>query len=217
MAALWTVPGINHFVIGTDRDKMGLNDWEIYIVDLSTGTVTDETANVTVEEIVYNIDSPATGTVATDVAAGSKILPLKDGDGANFKAGMKIKVTTVDGDEYKEIRKVTGDTLTFYKPLKSNVVADTDNDGTADNTVTQVGNTGDYRVVVDSTKLTTNLVAGGDYQVQATSAEGEIDITSDIFHATDYDYDNLGSDIASIKQGMDNLLNGGLGGARIYL
>jgi hypothetical protein len=93
MAALWTVPGVNHFVIGTDRDKMGITDWKIKLVDLSTGNVTDETDNVTVAEIIYNISSPASGTVASDVAAGSKIIPLKSGDGANFKAGMKIKVT----------------------------------------------------------------------------------------------------------------------------
>jgi len=217
MAALWTVPGINHFVIGTDRDKMGLTDWVIKIVDLSTGNVTDETANVEVSEIIYNIDSPATGTVATDVAAGSKVLPLKEGDGANFSAGMKVKINTVNGEEYKEIRKVTGDILTFFKPLKSDVIADTDNDGKADNTVTQVGNSGDYRVVVDTEKLSTNIVAGGDYQVQVTSAAGEIDVTSEIFHATDYDYDNLKGDIDYLKQGIDNLLNGGLGGAKIYL
>ena len=217
MAALWTVPGVNHFVIGTNRDKMGLTDWQIRIVDLATGKVTDETANVSVSEIIYNIDSPAEGTVAVDTAAGSKILTLSEGDGANFKPGMKVVVHTVDGDEYKEIRKVSGDTLTFFKALKSNVVADTDGDGKPDNKVTQVGNSGDYRVIVDTTKLATNMVAGGDYQVQVTSAAGEIDITSEIFHATDYDYDNLASDIDFLKKGVDNLLNGGLGGARIYL
>ena len=57
MAALWTVPGVNHFVIGTDRDKMGITDWKIKLVDLSTGNVTDETDNVTVAEIIYNISN----------------------------------------------------------------------------------------------------------------------------------------------------------------
>jgi len=217
MAAFWTVPGVNHFVIGTDRDKMGLTDWEIFLVNLQTGDVTDETANVEVSEIVYNISDPASGTVASDVAAGSKILPLQEGDGANFKAGMKVSVPTVDGAELKEVRLVTGDTLTFYKPLKSNVVADTDGDGKADATVTQVGNSGDYRVVVDTSSLSGSVVAGGDYQVQVTSESGEIDVTSEIFHATDYDYDNLKGDIDYLKSGMDNLLNGGLGGARIYI
>jgi len=37
-----------------------------------------------------------------------------------------------------------------------------------------------------------------------------------MFHATDYDYDNLKTDITYLKKGMDDLLNGGLGGARIY-
>jgi len=217
MAALWTVPGVNHFVIGTDRDKMGITDWEIKLVDLATGNVTDETDNITVEEIIYNISNPATGTVASDVAAGSKIIPLKSGDGANFKAGMKIKVTTSAGDEYKEIRTVTGDTLTLFKPLKGSITADTDDDGEADAKVTQVGNSGDYRVVVDSTKLTGSIVAGGNYQFQVTSASAEIDVTSEMFHATDYDYDNLKSDIDYLKAGMDNLLNGGLGGAKIYI
>ena len=216
MATLWTVPGINHFVIGTTRDKMGLTDWTIRIVDLATGAVTDETANATISEIIYNIDTPASGTVAADVMAGSKIIGLQDGDGANFKAGMKVKVVTTNGDEYKEIKSVTGDTLTFFKALKSAVVADTDDDGKADNKVTQVGNSGDYRVAIDSTKLSSPLVPGGDYQVQVQNVEGEIDITSNMFHATDYDYDNLKTDITYLKKGMDDLLNGGLGGARIY-
>jgi hypothetical protein len=217
MAALWTVPGTNHFVIGTDRDKMNLSDWVVSIVNLSTGDVSDETSNVTVEEIVQTIDSPASGTVSADTAAGSKILPLSKDDGANFKPGMKVKVATVDGDEYKEIRKVSGDTLIFFKPLKANVVSDTDDDGEADNKVDQVGNTGDYRVIVDSTSLSSTLVAGGDYQVQVTSESGEIDVTSEIFHAIDYDFDDVKDDMNYLKQGIDNLINGGLGGARIYL
>jgi len=217
MAALWTVPGINHFVIGTDRDKMGLNDWEIFLVDLQTGNVTNETDNVEVSEIIYNIDNPATGTIAADVSAGSKILPLVEGDGAKFKAGMKVSIPTSEGTELKEIRLVTGDTITFYKPLKGNVVADTDDDETADAQITQVGNSGDYRVVVNTENLTGSVVSGGDYQVQVTSEAGEIDVTSEIFHATDYDYDNLKGDIDYLKTGIDNLINGGLGGARIYI
>jgi len=217
MAAMWTVPGINHFVIGTTRDKMGLSDWEVKMVDLSSGDVTDETDNVTVSEIIYNIDSPASGTIAKDSAAGSKILTLKDGDGANFSVGMKVKVTTTDGDELKEIRSISGDTLTFYVAFKANVVADTDGDGDPDNTADQVGNSGDYRVVVDSSKLSSSMVAGGDYQVQVSSSTGKIDTTSEIFHVTDYDYDNMQGDMTYIKQGIDNLISGGLGGAKVYL
>ena len=217
MAAMWTVPGINHFVIGTTRDKMGLSDWEVKMVDLSSGDVTDETDNVTVSEIIYNIDSPASGTIAKDSAAGSKILTLKDGDGANFSVGMKVKVTTTDGDELKEIRSISGDTLTFYVAFKANVVADTDGDGDPDNTADQVGNSGDYRVVVDSSKLSSSMVAGGDYQVQVSSSVGKIDTTSEIFHVTDYDYDNMQGDMTYIKQGIDNLISGGLGGAKVYL
>jgi len=217
MAALWTVPGVNHFVIGTDRDKMGLTDWTIHLVDLQTGNVTDETENVEVSEIVYNIDNPATGTIATDVAAGSKILPLVEGDGANFKPGMKVSVPTTDGTELKEIRLVTGDTITFYRAIGADVVADTDNDGTPDAQITQVGNSGDYRVVVNTDTLTGSVVAGGDYQVQVQSESGEIDVTSEIFHASDYDYDNMKGDLDYIKKGIDDLISGGMGGARIYI
>ena len=217
MAANWTVPGVNNFVIGTDRDLMNVTDWQIFIADLSANTVSDETSNVTVVELIQPIESPASGTVANDVPAGSKIIPLESGDGANFKAEMKITVKTSVGDEYREIRQVSGDSLVLWKALDGAIDADTDNDGTNDTKVTQIGNTGDYSVTVDSEKLSQPLVAGKNYQIQIKSDKSEIDIKSDIFHAISYDMDNLKDDMDYMKKSMDYMLNGGLGTARIYI
>ena len=217
MATNWTVPGINNFVIGTDRDKMNVTDWVVMLVSLKDGSVTDETSNVTIAEIIMDIDSPAEGTVKEDVPASSKIIPLEDGDGDNFSAGMKIKVATSVGDEYREIRQVSGDTLVLWRALKGSIDADTDDDGTNDTKVTQVGNSGDYNVTVDSSKLSVELNPGENYQFQVKSDSIELDIKSAIFHAISYDMDNLKDDVNYMKKHLDYLANGGVGTAQIYI
>ena len=210
MATIWKQGSTDYFVISTNRDSLGINDWAVFASDLSTGVVTDETANVTVSEIAYTIATPATGAVALATAVASKTLGLGAGEGADFSKGMSISYTTSAGIEYNSIKAVSGDILTLNKPLGGNVLAAA--------TVTQSGLTGDYRVVVDLSATDTSFVAGGSYQFLVKSATANIDTTSEIFDVNDYDVQNeLGTDINYIKQSLDNLSSGGGSSAKAHM
>ena len=210
MATIWKEGSTDYFVISTNRDSLGITDWKVFSSDLSTGVVSEETANVTVTEIEYTIASPATGDVALATAAASKILGLGTGEGAGFTRGMAISYTTANGIEYNSVKSVTGDTLTLNKPTGAAISAGV--------TVTQTGLTGDYRVVVDLNTTATTFVAGGSYQFLVKSASANVDTTSEIFDVNDYDVNNeLGSDITYIKQSLDNLSSGGGSSAKVHM
>ena len=210
MATIWKEGSTDYFVISTNRDSLGINDWAVFASDLSTGVVTDETANVTVSEIEYTIAVPAAGAVVLQTAQASKTLGLGTGDGADFSKGMAITYTTSNGVEYNSIKSVSGDTITLNKPLGGIVLAAA--------TITQTGLTGDYRVVVDLTTTSTSFVAGGSYQFLVKSAVANIDTTSEIFDVNDYDVQNeLGTDINYIKQSLDNLSSGGGSTAKVHM
>ena len=202
MAAIWKEGTTDYFVISTNRDSQGISDWGVHLVDLATGVVVDETAQVVVTEVEHTIETPVTGAVAAETLAAAKTLTLGVGEGASFVRGMTIEYTTDAGTEYNSVKSVSGDTITVNVPLKG-VVAELA-------TVTQTGKTGDYRVVVDQTALTTEMVAGGSYQFQVKAPSANIDIASEIFDVNDYDINNeLGSDVTYIKQSLDNLAGGG--------
>ena len=210
MATIWKEGTTDYFVISTNRDSLGISDWEVFVSNLSTGVVTNETAQVTVSEIDYNISVPATGEVVLETTQASKTLGLAVGDGANFSKGMAISYTTSNGLEYNSVKSVSGDTLTLNKPLGGIVAALA--------TITQTGLSGDYRVIVNLTTTTTSFVAGGSYQFLVKSSSANIDTTSEIFDITDYDVQNeLGSDITYIKQSLDSISSGGGSSAKIHM
>ena len=181
-----------------------------YIFDLSTGTVVNETANLTVSEIEYSIDTPATGNVVLETAQAAKTLGLTAGEGVAFSKGMSISYLVNGELEYNSVKSINGDILTLNKPIGGVVAADT--------VVTQTGLSGDYRVIVDLTATTTQFVAGGSYQFLVKSASANIDTTSEIFDVNDYDVQNeLGSDIVYIKQSLDNLSSGGGSSAKVHM
>jgi hypothetical protein len=210
MATIWKQGSTDYFVISTNRDSLGINDWKVFASDLSTGVVTEETANVTVSEIEYTIATPATGAVALETAEASKTLGLGAGEGANFAKGMAIFYTTSNGVEYNSVKAVSGDILTLNKPTGGIIAAAA--------VVSETGLTGDYRVVVDLASTSTSFVAGGSYQFLVKSAIANIDTTSEIFDVNDYDVQNeLGSDITYIKQSLDNLSSGGGSSAKVHM
>lgn len=206
MATVWKEDSTEYFVIGTGRDYQGITDWEVSAVDLATGTVENETANITIAEIEHTIDTPVTGAVVAETAAAAKTLTLGTGEGASFTKGMAIDI---GGLEFNTVKSVSGDTIALFKPLTQVIPAATSVDLT--------GLTGDYRVVVDMTATTTVFAAGGDYQFQVKAPSADIDITSEIFDVNDYDVNNdLGSDIDSIKKSLDNL-SGGASTAKVHM
>ncbi len=210
MATIWKQGSTDYFVIATNRDSLGISDWKMYSSDVSTGVVTDETANVTVSEIEYTIAVPAAGSASLETAQASKTLGLKTGEGALFSKGSSIFYTTSNGVEYNSIKSISGDILTLNKSTGGVIAAAA--------TVTQTGLTGDYRVIVDLTSTSTSFVAGGSYQFLVKSASANIDTTSEIFDVNDYDVQNeLGSDITYIKQSLDNISSGGGSSAKVHM
>lgn len=209
MSAKWKVPGVNYFTIATRRDLMGISDWKVYIVDLATGTVNEETDKVSVDEIMLNISSPVQVHAASASSAGSRSIILNSGEGANVTPGMKLAIPSSVGTEYHEVKKVNGDKIILYRKLKGDVASGAE--------INQVGNTGDYRVAVDSEQINTDLVPGNAYQVQVQSPSTGIDITSNMFHIIDYDENDLGDDIAHIKDQVDNIASKTSTEAEIYI
>jgi len=212
----WVKDKANHFLIGTDRDCMNLSDWEIYITDLESKQVTEETDKVEVSEVIVSVDD-VTGNIDADSTAGTRIIHLAKDEGAKFNIGDKIKIPTVDGDDYREIKSISGDDIIIYKPLTHNVKADTDDDGENDNKITLVGNTGDYVVKAIPSDLNSPLENGKDYQVMVQSRNAKIDTKSDIFHVTPYNMDELGDDLDDIKESLTKIENGGLTSGRVFL
>jgi hypothetical protein len=212
----WPVNKTNNFLIATDRDTMNLSDWEIYITDLASQTVSEETDKVTVAELIIDVPD-VTGNIGADSAGGTRIVHLDTDEGSKFKAGDKIKIPTVNGDDYREIRSISGDDIVLYTPLSADVKADTDDNGENDNQITLVGNTGDYSVEVVPSNLNTPLEGGKNYQVMVQSRSAGIDIKSDIFHATPYNEDELGDDLEEIKNKLDLIQNGTIASGRVFL
>lgn len=213
---VWKHQGTEYFVIGTQNDTPGIQDWKVYLVDMSNGKVQDITGKVTINETEHEVRSPATGTVDGETLRGSKVMKLKTGQGAAFRKGMKIAYSTGGGGggvtEYNQIKFITGDTITLKSALR-----DTVSDST---TVTQTGKTGDYRCAIDLSKIegAITVAPGGDYQLQVTSAAADIDITSEMFHVTDYSInDDLGDDIKKIKNELAILTGNSSTSAKIFL
>jgi len=212
----WPINKSNRFLIATDRDSMNVSDWEVFITDIVDKTSSEETSNVEVSEIIVDVED-VNGAIASDSAAGTRIIHLDSDEGAKFKVGDKIKIPTVNGDDYREIKSISGDDIVIYRKLTADVKADTDDDGENDNKITLVGNTGDYVVKVTSSDLSTPLESGKDYQVMVQSRSLQMDMKSEVFHVTPYDVDELGSDLDEIKDKIDELSGKSTASGRIFI
>jgi len=215
MSMTWPLNKVKRIVLGTDRDTMNITDWEVKITDLTNKTVSNETDKISITEIIESVDD-VTGSIGSDSDRGTRIVHLAKDEGAKFAVGDKIKIPTISGDDYREIKAISGDDIVIYKALSDKVKADTDDDGENDNVITLVGNTGDYVFEINPTDLNTNLETGKDYQIMTYSDSARIDTTSNIFHVTDYNWDELGGDIDEVKEKLNLLVNGSVTTARLY-
>lgn len=207
MATVWKAGSTEYFVIGTSRDLPAISDWEIKFVDLSNGNVTDETANVTIAEVVHTIAVPATSLTVGAANAGAKTITVTATEGSKFTKGMKLQIGT---SSYVTVKAVTGDVLTLSAPLSATVASGS--------TITQSGKTGDYRIVVPTASTTMTLAVGGNYQVQVKSNAAEIDITSEIFDVADFDINqDIKAEFDYLKSVVDNLAGGSSVTAKLYM
>ena len=127
--------------VDTNRDLFGeASGFDASYVNDATGTVSDVTAAFA--EIVRSV-AGAADTASSDALAGAKVVSLADVTG--FLDGDTI--SDANGNMYY-VESISGSDLN----LKSKLVADI----TSGDAITQVGNTGIYRVLV-------NIATAGDY------------------------------------------------------
>lgn len=129
--------------VDTNRDLFGqASGFEASYVNDATGTVTDVAASFS--EVIKSV-AGASDTASADALAGAKIISLADATG--FVDGDTI--SDAAGNFYY-VESISGTDLT----LKRKLVADI----TSGDAITQVGNTGIYRVLL-------NIASAGDYTV----------------------------------------------------
>jgi len=135
--------------VDTNRDLFGAESgFKASYVNDATGTVTDITSSFT--EIIRSV-SGASDTASADALTGSKTISLNDVTG--FQDGDTI--SDANGNMYY-VESITGTDLNLKRRLVEDIAS-----GDA---ITQVGNTGIYRVVV-------NIPTAGDYTVIVDNPE----------------------------------------------
>lgn len=193
--------GIKNFVISTNQDYYNINDWEVYLHNLDINQTINETSNIMIIEIVKNV-SELTSSLIKDSGINNKQLEIVNGDGSKFRIGQVIKITNSDNEIiYRRIKNIQGDVLMLQIPISINLTAGTN--------IALVGNTGDYRCILDFNAINSNVTEGSRYIVQVKSNSAGIDISTSLFALTGYDIkNNLGKDIKYIKNSLDNLSSG---------
>lgn len=173
--------------VDTNRDLFGkASGFKASYVNDATGTVTDVTASFS--EIIRSV-AGASDTAAADALAGSKTVSLNDITG--FADGDTIQ--DANGNMYY-VESINGTDLN----LKSKLVADI-NSGDA---ITQVGNTGIYRVVI-------NIPTAGDYTIVVDNPE--VNMQNIAFPVTVAD-----EVLDDAQTKLDNILNElGISGAEV--
>lgn len=135
--------------VDTNRDLFGeAAGFEASYVNDATGTVTDVTNSFS--EIIRSV-AGASDTASADALAGAKTISLNDATG--FEDGDTIQ--DANGNMYY-VESINGTDLN----LKTKLVADV-NTGDA---ITQVGNTGIYRVAI-------NIPTAGDYTIVVSNPD----------------------------------------------
>ena len=164
--------------VDTNRDLFGAAaGFKASYVNDATGTVTD-VAN-SFAEVIKSVVGAA-DTAASNALTGAKVISLTDVTG--FNDGDAI--SDVNGNIYY-VESINGTDLT----LKSKLAADIN----AADAITQVGNTGIYRVLV-------NIAAAGDYTVIV--ANPDVNMQNIAFPVT------VADEVLDDAQGkLDNILN----------
>jgi uncharacterized membrane protein YvbJ len=173
--------------VDTNRDLFGeASGFEASYVNDATGTVTDVAG--TFSEVIRSV-AGASDTASADALAGAKVVSLNDATG--FEDGDTIK--DANGNMYY-VESINGTDLN----LKSKLVADI----TSGDAITQVGNTGIYRVAI-------NISTAGDYTIVVDNPD--VNMQNIAFPVT------IADEILDDAQTkLDNILNElGISGAEI--
>lgn len=169
--------------LNSRQKHFGVTQFTVETVSLATGEVSKDNVNVT--EIIKNLNNPATATVTSDALKGQKTINVKDStiqDGMVFKDanGNMYYIESVDTDK---------STLKTRIPLKQDIAANS--------TLTQVGNTGIYKVPLNITKPAKYNVVISNPSVNLRSVSAFVDVMK-------FDIDDLGN---KIEDSTDTILD----------
>ena len=131
--------GVPFFVeLNSHQKYFGASGFITKIVNLSDGTITE--AQNDAVEIVENIASPATSTVDAAAAVGTRSITVQSGGG--LQDGMVFE--DANGNKYY-IESIVGDVINLKFPLEQAIAFG--------DTLTQVGNTGIYKIELTISSL----------------------------------------------------------------
>jgi len=165
--------------VNSRQKHFGVKNFEVKTINLADGSVSKD--NVEVTEVIENIDSPAEATVAADALAGTKTIKVTDN---SLKDGMVFK--DENGNMYY-IEEVKDDTITTRVPLKQDI--------STNSKLTQVGNTGIYKVPV-------NIPAVGKYNVVISNPSVNLRNLAAFVEVVEYTLDDLGNKIDTAKDAV---------------
>jgi len=117
--------------LNSKQKHFGVENFVVKTIDLSSGETTKK--NVTVSEVVENIDDPAEGTVTETALRGTKT--IKVDDDSTIEDGMVIKD---ENNHMYYVESVNGNEVKTRVPLEEDIAYNSK--------ITQVGNTGIYKV-----------------------------------------------------------------------
>lgn len=167
--------------INSKQKHFGVKNFDVKVVDLASGQVTKQ--NVDVEEVIEQIENPASAKTAQDALAGQRTIKVTDStlaDGMVFKDpnGNMYYIESVDTDN---------GIITTKVPLKEDIPANS--------TLTQVGNTGIYKVPL-------NIANPGKYNVVISNPEVNLRNLAAFVEVFKFDIDDIGDKIDTQTQAI---------------
>jgi len=167
--------------INSKQKYFGVENFNVKTINLADGSVSQ--TNVSVTEVIEAVDSPATATVAEEAPKGTKT--IKVSDDSTLTDGMVFK--DENGNMYY-IESVDSGTIKVRKELVADIAYNS--------TLTQVGNTGIYKIPV-------NIPNPGKYNVVISNPSIDLRNLAAFVEVVQYTTDDLGTKIEDSTNYLD--------------
>lgn len=172
--------------VNSKQKHFGITNFKVETISLADGTVSVD--NVNVVEIIKSIDSPATAKVSADALKGQKTIKVSD---SGLTDGMVFK--DANGNMYYiESVDTNNNTVSTRVPLTADIAAN--------DTLTQVGNTGIYKAPL-------NIANPGKYNVVINNASVGLRNLAAFVEVSKFDVDDLGAKIESSTSELSNKID----------
>lgn len=173
--------------LNSRQKHFGVTNFKVEVINLADGSVLN-VGNVNVVEVIKNVSDPKTATVTADALKGTKTIKVKDStlvDGMVFNDGNGnlYYIEEIDDD---------GATIKTRVPLVADIAANA--------TLTEVGNTGIYKIPL-------NISVPGKYNVVISNPSVNLRNLAAFVEIMKYDIDDLGNKIDSQAQNIVDKIN----------